>query len=590
MQRSGEEGSALVYVTFLALAVGGLIAASTMRSLASSRLSVTKANQMRAAYLADAGLARAKASIREAIAGYTTIPVGGFTSVDGQTVDYVITDESTGYFETDAVGIRTYRDQYRVRAVARAGGTRVTRTALFVARRTPLYQYAVFYENDMLVTPTPPMTIRGRVHTNSDLYVGSSSNTISFDSNHMRVVGQLHRRYRPGSVPTGNHPVRIRRWVDDPFDVSHPYDWAELESKSTMDSLGIASAAGYDSEFAGHDDNADGDFDDAFDWPPFEVGSISRFSDPVGSSETTLRTGANGALVARPPPIDTTDAYIPNTDGDGDFVWNAGSGWFERAATPGTGSHDQGAFHRQADLSIRVSADHSTWIAFDSGGFDVTGSVASAVSLATIYDHRQGGYNPVVRLDMGALNSSVARPANGVLHISHQGMGTGTNAKGVELHNGATLAAPLTVVTDGPVYLNGDYNTVAPKPAAVISDALNLLSNAWVNDHTVYVNATNTTYNVAVIAGDTPADAATYNGGLENLPRFHENWNTLGATCTLRGSIVVPWHSRYANAPFIYARRHPPIRNFVYDPRFNDAAQLPPAPPSTVEMETVAIW
>jgi len=43
----------------------------------------------------------------------------------------------------------------------------------------------------------------------------------------------------------------------------------------------------------------------------------------------------------------------------------------------------------------------------------------------------------------------------------------------------ATLADRLTVVSPNPVYIWGDFNVNDKKPAAVICDAINLLSNRW---------------------------------------------------------------------------------------------------------------
>ncbi len=154
----------------------------------------------------------------------------------------------------------------------------------------------------------------------------------------------------------------------------------------------------------------------------------------------------------------------------------------------------------------------------------------------------------------------------------------------VRIINGATLRAPITIATDRPLYIQGNYNTIGWQPASFIADALTILSNAW-NDgtgsHPVPTSGTNsnagggsdrtnpaksgasaTTVYAAIAAGHsaTPCDwqrsgcsvptpppatsGGSYGGGLENFPRFLENWN--GIAMVYRGSLVSLFQSRYA--------------------------------------------
>jgi hypothetical protein len=92
----------------------------------------------------------------------------------------------------------------------------------------------------------------------------------------------------------------------------------------------------------------------------------------------------------------------------------------------------------------------------------------------------------------------------------------------VVLKNGSELAADVTLVSDGPVYIQGDYNTVDKKGAAVIADAVNLLSNSWDNSkgYGSLPTASETDYNVALVTGSYESVPGRYNGGFENLPPF----------------------------------------------------------------------
>jgi hypothetical protein len=120
----------------------------------------------------------------------------------------------------------------------------------------------------------------------------------------------------------------------------------------------------------------------------------------------------------------------------------------------------------------------------------------------------------------------------------------------------------LTVASDQAMYAEGSYNAgdaSNPKqPAALIGDTLNVLSNNWSssaacrNDcqsrQTLTARpASSSVINSAFISGVDVTSTGNYNGGLENYPRFHENWS--GATLTYRGSFVslgAPLHNNGA--------------------------------------------
>jgi hypothetical protein len=152
----------------------------------------------------------------------------------------------------------------------------------------------------------------------------------------------------------------------------------------------------------------------------------------------------------------------------------------------------------------------------------------------------------------------------------------------------------VTVVSEDPVYIKGDFNTVNKKGAAVICDAVNLLSNAWNDSKTAasgLPTASNTTYNLAFVTGNvpTPDGGGDYSGGFENLPRFHENWS--GKTASIVGSFIKIFESQFARSPWVYGGNvyQAPIRNWTYDTALNDMANLPPFTPSAVYFQRV-VW
>jgi hypothetical protein len=138
----------------------------------------------------------------------------------------------------------------------------------------------------------------------------------------------------------------------------------------------------------------------------------------------------------------------------------------------------------------------------------------------------------------------------------------------------------------------GDYNTNNWQPASILSDSLNILSALRINPD-IQLNKgsstgngptpQDTTVNTAFLSGTDITNSTLtpgYNGGLENYPRFHENWG--GRTLTYRGSFVstgLPERvtGRWANQVY-----NAPNRDWGYELRFNQIKNLPPLSPRFV--------
>ena len=89
--------------------------------------------------------------------------------------------------------------------------------------------------------------------------------------------------------------------------------------------------------------------------------------------------------------------------------------------------------------------------------------------------------------------------------------------------------------------------------------------------------------NAAILSGIVQTVSGSYSGGVENFPRFLEDWG--GKTFTYSGSMVVMFESSIATAPWrgtgesinIY---NPPVRNWAFDQNFRNVAKLPPGTPA----------
>lgn len=175
----------------------------------------------------------------------------------------------------------------------------------------------------------------------------------------------------------------------------------------------------------------------------------------------------------------------------------------------------------------------------------------------------------------------------------------------------------FTVSSENGIYVKGNYNatgvanyyssdptpsneylpqnTADHIPAAVVGDAITILSNAW-NDSESFAfpfarssrTASETTIRFGMIAGDTMSgqqgtpDQGNYShlsGGVHNFKRFLETWS--GTNLNYTGSLINLYNSRNNNGSFkccntVYA---PPNRNWIFDSTFTNPYRLPPGTP-----------
>ena len=177
----------------------------------------------------------------------------------------------------------------------------------------------------------------------------------------------------------------------------------------------------------------------------------------------------------------------------------------------------------------------------------------------------------------------------------------------------------FSVASENPLYVLGNYNTNAGDPywgnqnaadiphaaAALIADAVTLLSNGWsdLNDmanttQTTNRNATTTYYRAAIASGknmDFPQPAGTGNdfgtdGGVHNFLRYVEDWG--GASLSYRGSLISLYFAQYATGIFkccnlVYS---PPGRQYFFDSEFLIPTNLPPGTPELQDINNLTYW
>ena len=218
------------------------------------------------------------------------------------------------------------------------------------------------------------------------------------------------------------------------------------------------------------------------------------------------------------------------------------------------------------------------------------------------YEGREQRYADVLDIDVNQLFNwtSGGQRATEVLYITIDGTNPGLDPSAdgtypvIRLINASSLSAPITFATHHPMYVQGHYNNnLAWYPSALVGDAITFLSTNW--DDAQHLDpvqirpiAANTDIYAAILAGHsgTPCDhevagcgvSSPYGGGLENFPRFLEDWNP--EILMFRGSLVSLTYSQqstglWGNGPYY----RPPVRDWEFDMRFDDPANMPPGTP-----------
>ena len=283
-----------------------------------------------------------------------------------------------------------------------------------------------------------------------------------------------------------------------------------------------------------------------------------------------------------------------------------------------------------------------TNVLLNTNGIDSATNVAyqcySFVTNVSFYDYRESATNQAVQIDVGKLNTwltnSSATGGNqynlqnytdkghgiGSIFIYNNVPMTGSQLPSVRLINGAQLpyttdpggsrrtTSGLTVVTPQPLYVMGNYNvqtnggtagasagttnTANTYPAALMGDAITILSSKWQDTNQPYTPLSQraipsaTTINAATLEGIVQSTNSNYSGGLENFLRLEENWS--GVVLTYNGSVVGMFPSQYATNfwPGTGIVYNPPTRNWAFDLNFTNPNKLPPLTPMVVNYVT----
>jgi hypothetical protein len=637
MHMRNRDGFALISVILATLTLSVLLTAyyrTTSGELASVRAAESGATGF---YSAEAGLNIRGEAIRAVFQGYArpggTSPnpalgcVTGNMGTDdfrclahtfnGRTVSTYVLEDPRNNDPNDAERMITIPSgerfaglnaiQYRYSVLSEAAPSYDARPEailemVFRTRLVPLFQFAAFYNKDLEILPGPNMTLGGPVHVNGDLYV-NAGNTLAIDGEITVSVaedgasgGGLWRGRKDGTnTPQCAGTVR----VNDANGATNPNPaigcGGSLRRLVPQTELDVYNGR-VESELEALTVPATEEFTPG--------GMYWQQADLIVALD--LRGGLGSAQI-----------IVPNRDVSAGITTNASLTAF---------LNDPAVCGAAAGRTYNITAHPQV------GGLPALPASPRAVEWSNSFRDRRENSNANARtarrlmleVDVRALLNCMAREpdlfddgpsserdlddSSGgglVWYFTVLGpwAGNASSGYGVRLRNGAHLGATaavagapnvrgLTVATDQAIFIQGHYNTESPgwRPAALLADAINILSQGfdWTNHGASVTNAAATTIQAAFLGGThttggvegSTAQGGAYNGGLENYPIFHENWS--GDSFFYRGSFVSlerPLHSNGAWGGSYYSA---PNRDWGYESRFNNVANLPPLSPRFV--------
>jgi hypothetical protein len=519
--------------TFIAIVMVLMLTLVGLAALSTSDDEVTIAgNQMhetRAFYAAQAGLERACAALQTQYDSTGLPPSGPFPVVTTAAINgYQVTDsiDDGGAAEQRVLtsgtmaGLNALVKSYTMTSegVNPKDESRVTLSQFYEFALVPLFQFAVFYGNDLEIAPGPEMTLIGRVHSNGNLYVQSNV-TLRMDS-YVTASGDLiHGRKGPEAVGSGD--VIIKNASGDLVSMKQGGEWIDSRHEDWYDSSTSL-------------------------WQ-------GRVQDAAhGQPELNLPLSPSAA--------DDPHKMIERAEDNPDSYENRSTNLLKFV--------DQHAYRRaSAELP---------WVDVTDSMVDL-GVIQFRNNAFT--DQREGDLVDVMELDVDKMYDEgfVDSDEGTVIYYSDET----TDFPALRVKNASTLGGGLTIASENPVYTLGDYNSVQKKPSSILADAVTFLSSNWDDAKSALDKskrtAKATTVNVSYVTGNVETTESHYNGGFENLPRFLEVWS--GKKFTWSGSAVNLWNSRQADGNWSGTYYSPPDRVWKYDTALDNIDSLPPETP-----------
>jgi len=462
----------------------------------------------------------------------------------------------------------------------------------FKARVVPLFQFAIFFEQDLEFFNGADMVVTGPVHSNNDAYFAAQDGgSLSFEEE-VTVANTLYRGVKSNPDCSGySGPVKSL----DPVTYKNFDSCSSGRAKVTdtskwndnvLKNVGSVQVPSIDSIQS---------FSTSPYWTKADARIVLRLNSSNQPDTTNSSTGIEVVDVDGNNISAATDALDNATGCPGSVNTSSSSGKAVGTQGPGT-SGDQLRLYREYQWDSSTNNTQRTLEVDMEALFDCIHDFDVVMEGKNLDDETNQGLVLFFAIDGPDSNAP-------------------QNNYSVRLRNGSKLqasdsSAPLPVgmslITDQSLVLWGDLNSSSKIPVALFSDSQYILSNQW-QDSDSYIsdvwnrNAQHLTVQAAILTGvqhtggingpgGQDAGYDTNGGGVINIFRFNE-WFRLDSSgthpdFTYKGSLVSlgpPKHSQSTWGPFTYYSA--PNRIWSFDKDFIVPENLPPLTPVFVYLK-----
>jgi hypothetical protein len=589
-----RDGLALVVTLLVIMMIGALAAAAVKGAMAVIRSENATYRSDRAFYVAEAGaeaaLSQVEVALSDGVITDAELAAMQPPAIEGYDfVDFLVERDDTAIVEriTDGPWSGMYSLTQNLIITSRATDAAGAHSAVLLgakAQAIPIFQFAEFSPEGTQSLAGDADT-RGRFHSNGDMFLYSTGPGNRFHGV-VTTAGRIHRD-------------RMRMHVDPSAARIFIADASTALVKLTFDS----------------DDTPDPESFKARSTADFD-GRLQTEAFGVDSLKLPLPDGVAFRELVRPKEVGDTD-----TEKETKLAWKA-----DMYVTIDLGD----VRDRSVVCGMQPPAGLATklpTITVDRpyGGAVPGDSIKCEIfhwKWEAFYDSGDEHFIDVVDIDVAELGNWVGLdPANNapeIIYVEFKDAAAVTDPSvtdpsdagyywpALKFVNGSQLPGPLTMGSEYPFYIQGDYNTGLWEPASIFGDRLTLLSNQWV-DGVIMAPITrrrdapdalgNTVLNVALITGEGEGHVGCFHEDAGCTPdtddpawivKRLEDWKNCPAEtgdrclCVFNGSFISAWApqiSKDHDVPPSYKYTDVCALRRNFDLRFLDPSNLPPGTP-----------
>lgn len=180
-----QKGMIMIAAVVMLAGLMFIATSSSLHSIGTSKVETTALDETRTFYAAEAAVEWGADQLRDLLQTnldpdqslLDSLPVPNMPGYEYDLYEVEQTGVTTQEVITagDYQGLIGYVSRYNIRSRAQSNRSSTTIDREIQHQFIPLFQFGVFYDEDLEIFPGPQMTFDGRIHTNSDLYMGAGT-------------------------------------------------------------------------------------------------------------------------------------------------------------------------------------------------------------------------------------------------------------------------------------------------------------------------------------------------------------------------------------------------------------------------------